>query len=103
MPVDCRKPNAHHRRPPRASLGTAQAVSELGLSDEFLLTSGYDGFRFSLHQSSSDVKDAFYQFDVHELGIWFGIDELLIAAEFDICRAWDGRCVTVLCALVSHR
>ena len=42
-----------------------------------------------MRQSSSDVKDAFYQFDIVQLGSWFGIDEELRAGDFDVSQAWD--------------
>ena len=90
MVIDSRLPNLYHRRPPRASLGTAQALAELDLSESTLrMGGGYGPLEFEMRQSSSDVKDAFYQFDIVPLGSWFGIDEELRAGDFDVSQAWD--------------
>ena len=90
MVIDSRLPNLYHRRPPRASLGTAQALAELDLSESSLrMGGGYGPLEFEMRQSSSDVKDAFYQFDIVQLGSWFGIDEELRAGDFEVSQAWD--------------
>ena len=74
MVIDARITNAHHRQPPVTRLGSSINYGDLDLSPDSL------GRRFS-HSAGSvgwgaemDVSDCFYQFDLKEMGSWFGID-----------------------------
>ena len=88
MVIDARYTNACHRRPPPTVLGSGSAIASMDLSDFVLDMGSFGGTAtFSSHQSDSDVKDAFYQYDVHELGSWFCL-ELVDAEQFDITHCW---------------
>ena len=86
MVIDARFTNSCHRKPPRTVLGSSSAISSIDLSAYALELGGYGGVAESQSsQSDSDVKDAFYQYDVHELGSWFCL-ELVDAEAFGIVR-----------------
>ena len=94
--IDARMPNACHRRPPKTKLGGAAGLSELDAvledDDLDLATSGYGGLVEMPAQffgDTGDVSDAFYQFSVKSLAEWFGLDDPVLAHEFDVTEVWN--------------
>ena len=88
MVVDGRQANLLQRRPPRVYLGSPNAISELDLSQASLDLGGYGSVaEFELSLADADVRDAYYQFCVRELGSWFSLERVR-AGDFDIARAW---------------
>ena len=96
MVIDCRRTNRCHLPPPKTSLGGPLGLRELDLSglDELCEGLGFDALSpEGPGAGEADVRDAFYQFAVPELGSWFCIDERFRAGELGITRAWcDAAC-----------
>ena len=95
MIVDARMTNACHRSPPRTRLGGATALSEVdafveGPDLECPLPScgGLVELPTALFGDTADVSDAFYQFSVWPLAEWFGLDDPIVASEFNISQVW---------------
>eukprot|EP00959_Pyramimonas_sp_CCMP1952_P018625 393377-Pyramimonas_sp.AAC.1 len=63
MVIDGLEPSAMHRRPPRAELGSAAALSGLCL-DADTLVDGDSGY----HGASADLRQGFYQMQWLEVG-----------------------------------
>ena len=94
MVVDARLPNLLHQSPPSVSLGSPSALSELCLDAHALEVGGWGGLtaecfkpQFESTQSEADVRDAFYQFHLPELGSWFCLDQCR-AGDVDVKEAW---------------
>ena len=71
MVVDCRRSNHCHRRPPKTALGGALGLKELDLSllDEMCDSLGFSALSLEgPGAGESDVRDAFYQFAIPEMG-----------------------------------
>ena len=69
-------------------------LRELRLSDLDSLCQGMSVSVLEGHSpgtGESDVRDAFYQFSIPELGSWFCIDECYLAGELDGSQFWDDR------------
>ena len=94
--IDARMPNGCHRRPPKTKLGGAAGLSEIDAvldpDDVELATDGYGGaveLPAKLFGDTADVSDAFYQFSVWPLAEWFGLDDPVLAKEFDVTEVWN--------------
>ena len=94
--VDARMPNACHKRPPKTKLGGASAIADVdAFADEddlALLNEGYGGpveLPCKMFGDTGDVSDAFYQFSVAGLADWFGLDDPVRAADFEVTSVWD--------------
>ena len=77
MVIDGRQANLLQRRPPRVYLGSPSALSEVDLSDASVKLGGFGSVtEFHLALADADVRDAYYQFRVRDLGSWFGLERL---------------------------
>ena len=84
--IDAREANASHRRPPKAFLGSASAISELQIDSEVggfaevslpghALGDSAPLESITIDGATGDVSDAFYQFSVEHMAEWFGLDD----------------------------
>ena len=91
MVVDARCANAMQRKPPPVFLGSPASISDLNLSDTALSLGGFGPLAqqpFSVAAADGNVRDAYYQYEIVQLGSWFTL-ALVVASEFNITRAWD--------------
>eukprot|EP00973_Karenia_brevis_P082945 11501599-Karenia_brevis.AAC.1 len=72
-----------HRRPPRSALGTPGALGSVDISDDAILeaeswgeiqTDGLPSGEISVHASTVDLQDSFYQLKNRRLADWFGCE-----------------------------
>lgn len=91
MICDSRRPNALHRRPPKARLGGMDSLVELDLSDRTL--EEYGGFgevcSGGITAGAVDVKDSFFQYSVKEVASWFGLGHFVTPEEWDLKPFYD--------------
>ena len=80
--------NLLQRRPPRVCLDSSHAMSELDLSDASPTRGGFGGVaEFEVSLADRDIRDAYYQFCIREVGSWF-CREKVRAGDYEISRAW---------------
>ena len=89
MAVDCRRTNAIHRRPPAVKLGSVDAFSDIDLSplSPASCSSG-ELAEIQLAASDADLRDGFYQMEVHRIASWFGIEERFLAKDRCVSECW---------------
>ena len=82
MIIDARVTNAHHRHPPITRLGSASNFADLDLSSESLSERLSQPEEEISWGTEMDVSDCFYQFQLKEMGSWFGIDFPKVASDW---------------------
>ena len=71
--IDAREANSCHRSPPTTRLGGLSSMVDLDLSEAGLKHAGFGGVP-EVCGNEGDVGDCYYNFALHEIDSWFGID-----------------------------
>ena len=105
--VDARSTNLKCQAPPRTSLGTIAALSEVDFSkgelaeifgkkmldddqQQALMSQCGECVSIPFSGSCLDVQDGFHQFDMLCMASLFALDDPDLASEFGVEEAWDG-------------